>query len=131
MFWKNRRKIRDHNVVQELIQKVANNDPQTTKVVLKGVSVSPDLLTALAMALISNTHVKVLYLASLTTPLWSHSVQVMASALVQNNTLETVWLEDNQICSAGAASFATVLYVNKSIRTIGLPNNLIGNQGKL
>lgn len=131
MFWKNRRKIRNPNVVNELIQKVVNNDPQTTKVVLKGVSIPPDLLTTLAMALICNTHVKILYLASLTTPLWPQSALVMASALVQNSSLETVWLEDNQICSIGAASFATVFYANKSIKTFGLRNNLIGNRGKL
>ena len=131
MFWKNRRKIRNLNIVNELIQKVVNNDPQTTKVVLKGVSIPPDLLTTLAMALICNTHVKILYLASLTTPLWPQSALVMASALVQNSSLETVWLEDNQICSIGAASFATVFYANKSIKTFGLRNNLIGNRGKL
>jgi Ran GTPase-activating protein (RanGAP) involved in mRNA processing and transport len=114
---------------EELVQRVANNDPNTTEVVLKGMAMQPESLTALAMALISNTHVKTLYLASL--KIYSQQAQILASALVQNTYLETVWLEDNQITSSEASSFATVLYVNRTITTFGLRNNLIGNEGAL
>jgi Ran GTPase-activating protein (RanGAP) involved in mRNA processing and transport len=115
--------------VEELVKRVVNNDPSTTEIVLKGLNMQPELMTALSMALISNTYIKTLYFASVS--INSHSAQVLASALVQNTTLETVWLEDNRICPSGASSFATALYVNKSIKTFALRNNLIGNEGKL
>jgi Ran GTPase-activating protein (RanGAP) involved in mRNA processing and transport len=115
--------------IEELVQRVVNNDPSTTEIVLKGLNVQQELMTALAMALISNTHVKTLYLASVY--IHSYSAQILASALVQNTKLETVWLEDNRICPAGASSFATALYVNNTIKTFALRNNLIGNEGRL
>lgn len=115
--------------LNEVIQKVVDDDPKTSEVVLKGVSLQPEVLTSLAMALISNTHVKVLFLASVS--IHSHGAQILASALVQNKSLEHVWLDDNRICSIGAESFATVLHVNKSIKSIGLRNNMIGNEGEL
>ena len=129
MVWKIGRKRRiTMDSTEELVQRIANNDPNTTEVVLKGMTMQPESLTALAMALISNTHVKTLYLASL--KIYSQQAQILASALVQNTYLETVWLEDNQITSSGASSFATVLYENRTITTFGLRNNHIGNEGK-
>lgn len=115
--------------IHEVIHKVANDDPQTTEVVLKGVVLQSDLFTALAMALISNTHVKTLYLVSVN--VYSYSSQILASALAQNSSLETVWLEDNQMCSNGASALATALYINTSITTFGLRNNLVGNEGEI
>eukprot|EP00804_Cyclotella_cryptica_P030670 CCRYP_009111-RA/>CCRYP_009111-RA protein AED:0.00 eAED:0.00 QI:564/1/1/1/1/1/2/1711/232 len=130
MYWGVRRKRRSTtDSLNEVIQKVVNDDPKTTEVILKGCSLQPEVLTSLAMALISNTHVKVLFLASVN--MHSHGAQILASALIQNETVEHVWLDDNRICSIGAESFATVLHVNKSIKSIGLGNNMIGNDGAL
>jgi hypothetical protein len=64
------------------------------------------VLTSLAMALLSNTHVKILFLAS-----------------------SNIWLNNNRICSIGTASIATVLHRNKTIKTFGESNNMIGNDG--
>jgi hypothetical protein len=86
MCWKIRYRRRSTaDIVQEVIRKVANNDPLITAVVLKDIPLQPDVLSSLAMALISNTHMKVLNLSSAN--IHSDDALLLASALAHNKYL--------------------------------------------
>jgi Ran GTPase-activating protein (RanGAP) involved in mRNA processing and transport len=115
------------NWIQALIDRVTKDDPHTTVVILKGGYVGPELITALAMGLISNTHVKVLRLTSINID--SYCAHLLASVLFQNKYIEYVLLDNNGLGSNNASAIATVLYSNKSIKSFGLSDNKIGNEG--
>ncbi len=86
-------------------------------------------MTSLAMALIGNNHVQVLFLQNNEiTPI---GAQILASALQANIHLEHLWLGENQVCSAGVSAIATALYKNKTLKTLGLSNNGITREGAL
>ena len=114
--------------LQKMISLVKKNDPCTTNVVLNGFCIIDAKLAVLSMALVNNTHVKRLHLDG--TKISDRGACLLAYALQQNETLVFLSLNDNQIRSAGAEAIAASLcYENRSLRTLRLANNLIGNHG--
>ena len=53
----------------------------------------------------------------------------IADALIENETLEEIWLNENKIGDDGAKSLANCFMVSHSIREIWLENNNISDDG--
>lgn len=111
-----------------IIKKMKRNDPSTTEVVLNGFDFQCDsTLATLAMSLMNNTHVKILYLHGCN--ITAKGAYLLAFALRSNKSIEHVWLNDNKIGSTGADALASAICANRTLLTLGLRNNSIGNRG--
>jgi Ran GTPase-activating protein (RanGAP) involved in mRNA processing and transport len=114
--------------LKKTIKKIRRNDSSTTEVVLNGFDFQSDpTLATLAMSLMSNTYVKILYLHGCN--ITAKGAYLLAFALRSNRSIEHVWLNDNKIGSTGADALASALCVNRTLLTLGLRNNSIGNRG--
>lgn len=114
--------------LEETIKKIRRNDSSTTEVVLNGFDFRTETsLATLAMSLMNNTYVRILYLHGCN--ITSKGAYLLAFALRGNKSIEHMWLNDNEIGSTGADALASVLYINKTLLTLGLRNNSIGNRG--
>lgn len=114
--------------LQKTIKKIKRNDSSTTEVVLNGFDFQSETTFAnLAISLMNNTHVKILYLHGCN--ITAKGAYLLAFALRSNKTIEHVWLNDNKIGSTGADALASALLVNRSLLSLGLRQNSIGNRG--
>jgi len=114
--------------LKKTIKKIKRNDSSATEVVLNGFDVESDnTLATLAMSLINNTHVKILYLHGCN--ISAKGAYLLAFALRSNKSLQHMWLNDNKIGSTGADALASSLLYNRTLLTLGLRNNSIGNRG--
>jgi Ran GTPase-activating protein (RanGAP) involved in mRNA processing and transport len=114
--------------LQKTIKKIKRNDSSTTEVVLNGFDFQSETTFAnLAISLMNNTHVKILYLHGCN--ITAKGAYLLAFALRSNKTIEHVWLNDNKIGSTGADALASALLVNRTLLSLGLRQNSIGNRG--
>lgn len=114
--------------LKKTIKKIRRNDSSATEVILNGFDVESDnTLATLAMSLMNNTHVKILYLHGCN--ISAKGAYLLAFALRSNKSLQHVWLNDNKIGSTGAGALASSLLYNRTLLTLGLRNNSIGNRG--
>ncbi len=114
--------------LKKTIKKVKRNDSSATEVILNGFDFESDnTLSTLAMSLMNNNHVKILYLHGCN--ITAKGAYLLAFALRSNKSLQHVWLNDNKIGSTGAEALASSLLYNRTLLTLGLRNNSIGNRG--
>jgi Ran GTPase-activating protein (RanGAP) involved in mRNA processing and transport len=115
--------------LKKTIKKIRRNDSSTTEVVLNAFDFQsdPSSLAALAMSLMNNTYVKILYLHDCS--ITAKGAYLLAFALRSNRSIEHVWMNDNKVGSTGADALASALCVNRTLLTLGLRNNSIGNRG--
>jgi hypothetical protein len=113
--------------LRKVLKSIAKNDASTKEVVLNGLPFSEESIASLTSSLVTNTHVRILYLHNCgITPRGAH---LLAYALRKNSTIEHLWLNGNSIGSAGAEALANALRENTSLKTLGLGDNDIGNHG--
>lgn len=84
-------------------------------------------MAKLAMALVTNDHVKSLYLHN--TGINDKGAELLAFVLRFNKTLEHLSLNQNRIGSEGCAALASALNENRTLVSLGLSNNAITNHG--
>ncbi|KAK1747348.1 leucine-rich repeat protein [Skeletonema marinoi] len=114
--------------LKKTIKKIKRNDSSATEVVLNGFDFQSDnTLATLAMAIMNNAYVKILYLHGCN--ITAKGAYLLAFALRSNKSIEHVWLNDNKIGSTGADALASALCFNRTLLTLGLRNNSIGNRG--
>eukprot|EP00986_Skeletonema_menzelii_P000088 scaffold12_cov150-Skeletonema_menzelii.AAC.14 len=116
--------------LKKTIKKIQRNDSSATEVVLNGFDFQSDneQYSRLAMSLMNNTHVKILYLHGCN--ITAKGAYLLAFALRSNKSIQHVWLNDNKIGSTGADALASALSSqNRTLLTLGLRNNSIGNRG--
>lgn len=102
-------------------------DPNTVNVVLNGFAINETKLATLAMSLVSNEHVKSLYLHN--TGINPRGANLIAFALRSNKCLEHLSLNDNIIGSEGCSAIAAALHENHTLVSLGLSNNGITTHG--
>jgi hypothetical protein len=113
--------------LRKVLKSIAKNDSSTKEVVLNGVPFSEESIASLTSSLVSNTHVRILYLHNC--GITARGAHLLAYALRKNSSIQHLWLNDNSIGSAGAEALANALRENTSLKTLGLGNNDIGNHG--
>jgi hypothetical protein len=113
--------------LRKVLKSIAKNDSSTKEVVLNGVPFSEESIASLTSSLVSNTHVRILYLHNC--GITARGAHLLAYALRKNSSIQHLWLNDNNIGSAGAEALANALRENTSLKTLGLGNNDIGNHG--
>ena len=117
-----------HQYLRKTLRCIAQNDINTTEVVLNGASFQQqETIVFLAMSLANNTHLRILHL---------HDCQIndlganlLAFSLQRNTSIEQLWLNGNNIGDVGAEAIANALHANRTLKTIGLNNNIIGRYG--
>ncbi|KAL7466067.1 hypothetical protein ACHAXS_006364 [Conticribra weissflogii] len=113
--------------LRKTLKNITKNDPSTSKVVLNGYNLEDEKIATLAMSLVTNCHVQILYLSQC--GITAKGAYLLAFALRKNRSLEHLWLNGNKIGSVGAEAIAAALFENKTLMTLGLANNSIGNRG--
>ena len=113
--------------LRRVLKSIAKNDPNTKEVVLNGFPFQDKNIASLAMSLVSNTHVRILYLHNC--GISARGAHLFAYALSKNTSIEHLWLNSNAIGSAGAEAIANALRENRTLKTLGLGDNDIGNHG--
>ncbi|KAL3776203.1 hypothetical protein HJC23_011070 [Cyclotella cryptica] len=113
--------------VNRTLESISKNDPNLVNVVLNGFAINEAKLATLAMALLSNQHVKSLYLHNV--GINAKGANLLAFMLRSNKTLKHLSLNDNKIGSEGCAAIAASLRENCTLVTLGLSNNSITSKG--
>ncbi|KAL7467094.1 hypothetical protein ACHAXS_007362 [Conticribra weissflogii] len=110
--------------IQRLIDKVANNDSSITSVDLDGKELTRDYQTAVFGAIANNTHVVKLSLRK--NKIGNEGAVELGKALIENETLTHVHLEDNLITSNGAVELIGVLKdANDTVLCLDLAYNRV------
>ena len=114
--------------IQQVLKNIAQNDPNTKKVSLKGYSLArEENMIKLVVSLTENAHVKTLYLHEC--GIDDIGASLLAFALRKNTSIRQLWLNKNNIGDVGADAIAFALSQNRTLKILGLNDNKITNSG--
>lgn len=117
-----------HQYIEQALNNIAQNDPNTTEVSLKGYSLArEENMIKLVTSLAENTHVKTLCLHGC--GIDDLGANILAFALRKNTSIRQLWLNKNNIGDIGAGAIASTLHENQTIEILGLHHNNIGDSG--
>ncbi len=108
-------------VVDDVLEKILNNDPDTTEVNLNNIeNISQDTLIRFAEALRSNSHVRILSLAN------THAVDQVAFAIAkmlrENSNITNLNIESNFITGKGILALVQALTPNRTLTEMRFHN---------
>lgn len=108
---------------QELLDRIARNDPALTSIKENGFIINDEDAQNLAQALHTNTSLTDMDLAL--NNIGAEGARSLARELETNTSLTSINLGGNQLCDQGAQSFAEMLEINQSLTDISLFCNFI------
>ena len=109
------------NVPEEMVRRVAQNDPELTEVNLNNIiGVPEDLFVALAEAMTRNTYVTKVNISN--TGIRDRVAKAFANVVKRNPVLQVLALESNFITGDGAVSLVKALQINETLRELRIDN---------
>lgn len=110
-----------------ILERLRNNDPDLTSLILENNQIGPEGAQALADSLQHNTFFTALNLAG--TRIGNEGARILADLLQHNTTLERLYLWNNRIEDEGAYALAEALKFNTTLTDLSLRGNRILEEG--
>jgi hypothetical protein len=115
--------------MRDLYNRVRRDDPSLTMLNLNHACIGNQGAKELGAALLSNTHLVVLFLDS--NGVCGSGCHALAAGMARHPALKFVFLSYNSVGNSGAAAIALALKENRNIQVLNLTHNDITTQGSI